>query len=95
MFYYENKSVYPVYISDKSCKDSIDLLLVGDHYVYIKDFNRLMFSKTKNENKKWFCKSCLQCFSSFSGFANVLKKHKKYCLILNGCQSVKLEKGFI
>ena len=26
----------------------------------------------KNENKKWFCKSCLQCFSS----ENILIKHK-------------------
>ena len=24
------------------------------HYVYIKDFNRLMFNKTKNKNKKYF-----------------------------------------
>ena len=34
------------------------------HYVYIKDFNRLKFSKSKNKNKKWFCMRCLQCFSS-------------------------------
>ena len=44
----------------------MDLLLLIDddksHYVYIKDFNRFMFHKTKNEKKKkkWFCKSCLQ-----------------------------------
>ena len=29
------------------------------HYVYIKDFNRLMYNKTKSMNKKYFCKSCL------------------------------------
>ena len=60
----------------KKNKDSMDLLLLIDndksHYVYIKDFNRLMFHKTKNKNKKWFCKSCLQCFS----VKNVLIKHK-------------------
>ena len=50
-----------------------------------------MFSKTKNKNKKWFCKSCLQCFSS----ENVLIKHKENCLRINGKQSVKLEKGII
>ena len=47
---------------------SIDLLLLIDddksHYVYIKGFNRCFFRKTKNKNKKYFCKSCLQCFSS-------------------------------
>ena len=48
-----------------------------------------MFHKTKNKNKKWFCKSCLQCFSS----ENVLIIHKEDCLIINGKQSVKLEEG--
>ena len=62
-----------------------------NHYVYIQDFNRLMFSKTKNKNKKWFCKSCLQCLNS----ENVLNVHKKDCLIVNGCQGVRLEKGVI
>ena len=61
------------------------------HYVYIKDFNRVMFNKTKNKNNKYFCKSCLQCFSS----ENVLNEHKKDCLLINKGQNVKLEKGFI
>ena len=59
--------------------------------MYIKDFNRLMFNETKNKNKKYFCKSCLQCFS----IENVLNKHKKDCLLINIGQNVKLEKGFI
>ena len=50
-----------------------------------------LFHKTKNKNKKWFCRSCLQCFSSES----VLIKHKENCLSINGKQSVKLEKGII
>ena len=73
----------------------MDLLLLTDndksHYVYIKDFDRFMFHKTKNKNKKWFCRSCLQCFSSES----VLIKHKENGLSINGKQSVKLEKGII
>ena len=60
----------------------MDLLLVIDgnksHYVYIKDFDRFMFHKTKNKNKKYFVKSCLQYFSS----KNVLTEHKKVCLAL-------------
>ena len=39
----------------------------------------------------YFCKSCLQCFSS----KNVLTKHKKVSLSINGAQSVRLEKGTI
>ena len=90
-FSYEDKIIYPVYLSDQSFDDVLDLLLVNNHYVLIKDFNRLMFSKTKNKNNKWFCKSCLCCFSS----EIVLKSHKKDCLLINGGQNVKLEKGFI
>ena len=72
----------------------MDLLLLIDNnksHVYIKDFNRSMFLKTENKNKKWFCKSCLQCFSS----KNVLIKHKESCLNINSKQLVKLEKGII
>ena len=47
-----------------------------------------MFYKTKNKNKKYFCKSCLQCFTS----KNVLTEHKEVCLSINGAQSVRLEK---
>ena len=67
MFGYANwlELVFTIYVSDKKFKDSIDLLLLinndKSNYVYIKDFNTFMFHKTKNENKKWFCKNCLQC----------------------------------
>ena len=50
-----------------------------------------MFHKTKNKNKKCFCKSCLQCFSSKS----VLMKHKVDCLSINGVQSVDVKEGII
>ena len=46
---------------------------------------------TKQEIKKKFCKSCLQCFSS----ENMLTKHKQDCLNINSEQSVKLEEGII
>ena len=92
VFGYENKSVFPVYISDQTFKSSIDLLLLinddQSHYGYIKNFNTFMFHKIKNKNKKWFCKSCLQCFSS----ENVLIKHKEDCLSISGQQSINLEK---
>ena len=51
----------------------------------------LCFTKQENKNKKWFCKSCLQCFRS----ENVLIKHKENCLSINGKQSVRLEEGII
>ena len=52
MFGYENGLVFPIYVSDQKFEDSMDLLLLIDddksHYVYIKDFNKFMFCKTKN-----------------------------------------------
>ena len=73
----------------------MNLLLITDgdktHNVYIKDFDRCMFHKTKNKSKKYICKSCLQCFSS----KNVLHNHKEVCLSINGAQSVRLEKRTI
>ena len=93
VFGYEDKLVFPIYVSDQKSEDSMDLLLLinddKSHYVYIKDFNRFMFSKTRK--KKWFCKRCLQSFSS----ENVLAKHKEDCLNINGKQSVNLGKGTI
>ena len=92
MFSYGNELVYPIFISKHAFEDSIDLLLLiknnKSHYVHIKDFDTFMFHKTKN-NKKWFCKSCLQCFST----KNVLIKHKVDCLSINGMQSVDVEEG--
>ena len=79
--------IFPIYDSDQKLEDSMNLiLLINDdksYYVYIKDFDRFMFHKTRNKNKKWFCKSCLQCFSS----ENMLIKHKENCLSIKGVNS--------
>ena len=77
MFGYENELIFPIYVSDQKFEDSINLLFLIDddksHYVYIKDFDRFMFHKTKNKNKKWFGRSCLQCFSSENALINIKK----------------------
>ena len=46
-----------------------------------------MCNKSKNKNKKHFCK----CFSS----EKVLIEHKENCLIINGKQNIKLKSGSI
>ena len=73
----------------------MDLLLISDrnklHYVYNKDFNRFIFNKTKNKNKKYFCKWCLQCFSS----EKLLTEHKENWSTKNGKQSVNLKSDSI
>ena len=54
VYCYEKKLIFQMHISDQKCENSMKLLLVIDenksHYVYIKDFDRFMFHKTKNKN---------------------------------------------
>ena len=60
IFYY-NKRVYPLYISEQHNERVLKVLLLSDeeksHYVFIKDFNRMMCSQTgtKNHHKKFYC----------------------------------------
>ena len=93
-FGYENK-VYHFYISKKSYNQALHLLLTTEkcktHYVFIKDFNRLMLPKTKHKDKKHFCTSCLQNFST----KEVLSNHEKQCLLINSCQAVNYESRII
>ena len=60
VFCYENKVVYPVYLSNQRFNECLDSLLISNdfvsYYVCIKDFNRLMFNKTKHKGKKYFVK---------------------------------------
>ena len=61
VFCYENKIVYLVYLSSHKFNDSMDLLLLSNnsvsHYMYIKDFNRFMFNKTKHKGNNIFVKA--------------------------------------
>ena len=94
LFGYENK-VYALYISKKSYDQTLNLLLIIDqgksHYVFIKDLNRLMFSRTKHKTKKDHCMFCLHSFTT----EEILSNHKKQCLLINGCQAVNYESGTI
>ena len=53
VFCYENKSTFPIYISGQKIENSMDLFLIinesKSHYVYIKDFDRSRFHKTKQK----------------------------------------------
>ena len=88
-FCYENK-VYPLYISKKPYDQTLLITEKGkSHYVFIKDFNRLMLSRTKHKDKKHYCMSCLQNFTA----EEILSNHKKQSLLINGCQAVNYESG--
>ena len=52
----QNGLAYPLCLSSEKFEDQIDLLLMVDasnkRYIYITDFNRLMYNKTKHKEKK-------------------------------------------
>ena len=95
VYSYEDNTFYPIYVSKEKFNNTTDLLLMHfenkSHYVYIKDFDRLIFSESKNKNKTHHCRYCLKRFSN----ENILTKHKENCLVINGSQHVKLDKGSI
>ena len=95
VFGYESKRLYPIRVSNEKYQDHLELLYLQkgekSHYVYIKDFNRLMFSFTKYKDTKHFCMRCLHCFSS----EFLLEKHIPECFLINGTQKIELPKKSI
>ena len=90
VFGYENKQFYPIYVSKQKNEDISNLLLItkdeNKHYVLIKDFNRMMYNKTKHKEKKHFCMYCLQNFTT----GQILLKHKDNCMVVNGKQAIRM-----
>ena len=75
------KTIYPLIMTDRDCKNTIDLFFYEEdgncHYSLIKNFNRLITSQiTKSKNGKIFI--CKRCFTHFTN-QELLDKHIKYC----------------
>ena len=90
VFGYEEEQFYPIYVSKKMKDKVLNLLLITkgekQHYVLIKDFNKMMYNKTKHKERKHICMFCLQCFSA----DKILEKHKSNCMVINGQQAIKM-----
>ena len=88
--------VFPIRNSKTEYGDTLNVLLIEretekeykQHYVYIKDFNRLNYNVTKSHHRKHFCLHCLQPFTS----EDRLEAHKRDCLIINGTQWIEMPK---
>ena len=50
-----------------------------------------MYSSTKHKGRKHYCMHCLQNFTT----EEILDKHKKRCLLINGTQAVNYESEII
>ena len=92
----DGRYVFPIRNSEEKHEDILNVLLseketksgYGQHYVLIKDFNRLNYNITKHKSRKHFCLRCLQPFYSEYD----LEKHTKDCLIINGTQRIEMPK---
>ena len=90
----DGKYVSPIRNSKEAYDDNLNVLLIEretekeykQHYVYIKDFNRLNYNVNKHKNKKHFCLHCLQPFYS----EYCLEARKGDCLIINGTQRIEM-----
>ena len=87
--YYKPK----ILVSKQNNEKVLNLMLITEDekkHVLMKHFNRMMFSKTKQQHRKNFCMHCLQCF----GTKEILIKHTPVCMVINGEQSIRmLKKG--
>ena len=82
--------IYPIRITQSTAAKHIDLLVTSNtetnHYVWIKNFNKLCAGVTKNTAKKYFCKHCIQHFPS----EDRLEKHMIDCIVLTKCQAIQM-----
>ena len=90
LFSHKNSDIYPIRVTRSLAEKHVDLLITSNaetnHYVRIKNFNKLCFKVTKYEGKKYFCKYFIQYFNSEERF----QKHMIDCIYLNGCQAIEM-----
>lgn len=59
VFGYEDKQYFPIYVSKQKNTNELNLLLITDgekqHFVLIKDFDRMMYNSSKHHHRKHFC----------------------------------------
>ena len=83
----------PLFVSKKSNEQVLNVLLISyeekSHYVFIKDFNRLMYSRTKHKDRKHSCMSWLKTFTT----KEILNNHREKRLLINDTEAVKYETG--
>ena len=91
--YGHNESqIYVIRTSNKIIDENshINLLITSNedtnHYIWIKDFNKLNAKVTKNEKRKYFCYHCLHHFPR----QKLLDDHKSDCIVINKSQATKL-----
>uniref|UniRef100_T1IJJ0 C2H2-type domain-containing protein n=1 Tax=Strigamia maritima TaxID=126957 RepID=T1IJJ0_STRMM len=79
VFSFEDNEYFPLYVSDKVGAHHVNLMLLEkkgkNHYVYIKNLNRMLNALTKHNGKCFYCPRCLHRFSN----KRLLKNHANDC----------------
>src|SRR5207244_194012 len=87
------KEVFPIRISNEMRQQHIQLLLVSDdtkqHYVLIKNFNRLLSDRTKTHIASHYCTYCLHRSSS----EECLTRHRSFCTAFDAQRANLPEEG--
>ena len=87
---HSKSDIYPIRTTKSTAAKHVDLLVTSNfeinHYVWIKNFNKLCYKVTKCKTGKFFCKHCIQHFLS----QDRLEKHLLDCVALTECQAIEM-----
>ena len=87
---HSKSDIYPIRTTKSTAAKHVDLLVTSNsetnHYVWIKNVNKLCYKITKCKTKKILCKHCIQHFLS----QERLEKHLLDCVALTECQAIEM-----
>ena len=87
LFGYEEKELFPVYITERKKEQHVNLLLILNndttHYCLVRNLSRLLASPTKYKCKKFFC-DCLHGFTR----QDLPEQHEPHCR-KNGLEKIR------
>jgi hypothetical protein len=81
---WEGLGLYPIRVSPIHDRTMINLLLIANkegkqHYCWIKNMSRMVAARSKDGHKSYVCEWCVS-YATHS--ENMLKKHRKTCLLI-------------
>ena len=75
----ENNNIIPMFSSENTYEENLNLFYYKNHICYIKDLNSYLYSNNKSKKRKYFCNRCLNSFLTQEN----LDKHKYLCMKYN------------
>lgn len=82
----QGKDIQPIKIAKKVLEKHANLLVYKKHYMWIKDFSRLMGSTNSDQHKRFYCYHCLHGYTT----EQLLKEHEAL-----GCNDYEASKAIL